>query len=669
MFSTKSLISKLCLDHPGLQVTPDKPDFKDLNKIVKNLFSNIRDRLDGLIQSRIYPFDRSDIKISRFENFPGANAISITNRPIKDKTSMQHLKKNKSDYLFCVKSDGTRYLWVVLEDGRQYFVARNMEIFRSRVELPPFFFRKRNQELLIYQRKVDEIPMDSRFTTPKVKISRQGTFESENHRVGRLDGLFQKNKTNRLIQAMVDTSDWKLSDLLMTKSGEVHVQEDIAKMMQFKKLYKVNEELFGNILENTSRLFEGVDTDQKKFEEWIMRKQENADLPEKRVQARFIFDGELIVNENKEWEYLLFDSLVYDRKMVIDRNYEERLKYCQIFSGKSQFYQGFFSRAKNPNQFIVKLKQGTNGFSNSSQKNENVKAPENIIKNSENPKKELDELATIKKQHNSLNSSDAEDSLFADDDDDEEEKEKEEGETKLDQTKHKNGNHKDPTKEVKQDTEEKEQGEVMTTREKPKMNPVTPVRPDHLKKRNFEEFQSESMLEKTILQPPASLLPIKLKTKDFYNYRSVDFLLDTICETVPFKENNDGIIITRINYPYIPGKTNGILKWKPDHMNSIDFLVLESKGPLKKLSDVEGTLFELYVVSKSKSILLFDFMFASSEEARKIKENFRSFEVCGLSVEGAILEMVYNKNKLGAFQSNHFLYFFNIFLLIFRKIL
>lgn len=619
MFTDQSLLSRISLDHPGIQVGPDKAEHKAIKHLIQKLFSGIKIRLDKLIPYQKFPFDKSDIKINYKETFPGANAISITNRSAKDKTSLSYLEKHRKDYLFCVKSDGTRYLWVVLEDGRQFFVARNNEIFRAKVELSPFFFRKRKQELLVYQRAIREIPLADRFTTPKVKISKRGGFESENHRIGRLDGLFQKSDRNHLVQAVVDTSDWKLSDMLLTQEQESLQSQDASKMMRFKKLYQVNEELFRNVLNNTGKLFEGVETQQQKFEEWVLRKEDNTDS-EKKAHARFVFDGELILNENQEWEYLLFDTLVYNRELVIDKSYFERLSFCQVFSGKSQFYEGFFSRAKNPHQFINRLRSASGNGTKRTKRD--TAPPENIIARNQ-PK-----LTFTNQNIQEIDDKSDPDSLFSDD--------KEEEEATHEFQMQTNGSKKKQESAASDKIDEPEQGEVQQIL-------ATPVRPGHLKKRDFEEFQS-SALEKTILQPPLALLPIKLKTKDFYNFRSVDFLLDTVCETVPFKDNNDGIIITRNNYPYIPGKTNGILKWKPDSLNSIDFLVVENPTPLKKTGQAEGCLFELYVV-RYKALFLFDYMFASPEEAQKIRAQFREYTIGGLDVRGAILEMVYNKQK------------------------
>jgi hypothetical protein len=207
----------------------------------------------------------------------------------------------------------------------------------------------------------------------------------------------------------------------------------------------------------------------------------------------------------------------------------------------------------------------------------------------------------------------------------------------------------------KKETSNKNQELVNTEKKALDNGEVTPIRTPNLKKRTFEEFKESTILEKVILKPPLTLKSIKLKTKDFYDYKSIDFILENICETIPFKDNNDGIIITRINYPYFAGKSNGILKWKPDELNSIDFLVIENRTPLKKLSNVEGTLFELFCVSNS-NIFLFDYMFSTPKEAEKIKSHFKTFDIFEKKVTGAILEMVYNKTKFNPLQSKNQLF-------------
>lgn len=64
--------------------------------------------------------------------------------------------------------------------------------------------------------------------------------------------------------------------------------------------------------------------------------------------------------------------------------------------------------------------------------------------------------------------------------------------------------------------------------------------------------------------------------KDFYEMDKVDFLLQKIANLHLYKDKIDGLILTKVGFPYLPGKNSGILKWKPDYLNSIDFLIVEN---------------------------------------------------------------------------------------------
>lgn len=69
---------------------------------------------------------------------------------------------------------------------------------------------------------------------------------------------------------------------------------------------------------------------------------------------------------------------------------------------------------------------------------------------------------------------------------------------------------------------------------------------------------------------------IKVFIKDFYTLEYLDYLLNEINELKLYEDKTDGIIFTKVNYPYVPGKNSCILKWKPDYLNTIDFLVVEN---------------------------------------------------------------------------------------------
>ena len=61
--------------------------------------------------------------------------------------------------------------------------------------------------------------------------------------------------------------------------------------------------------------------------------------------------------------------------------------------------------------------------------------------------------------------------------------------------------------------------------------------------------------------------------KDFYKTENIDFLLNRIVSADVLPHKNDGLIFTRMRYPYLPGRSKGILKWKPPYLNTIDFFV------------------------------------------------------------------------------------------------
>ncbi|KAI5165612.1 mRNA guanylyltransferase [Nematocida sp. AWRm78] len=64
-------------------------------------------------------------------------------------------------------------------------------------------------------------------------------------------------------------------------------------------------------------------------------------------------------------------------------------------------------------------------------------------------------------------------------------------------------------------------------------------------------------------------------------------------EIIPkLSHENDGLIFTCVNYPYIPGTCEYFLKWKPPHLNSVDFRI-------RKLSDI---FYKLFVIHNGNEI-------------------------------------------------------------------
>lgn len=76
---------------------------------------------------------------------------------------------------------------------------------------------------------------------------------------------------------------------------------------------------------------------------------------------------------------------------------------------------------------------------------------------------------------------------------------------------------------------------------------------------------------------PPPIIPCVLTLKQMYATLDIGFVLeDVIKSNLPHE--NDGLIFTRIDKPYKCGKTTDILKWKPRHLNSVDFEIVAMWG-------------------------------------------------------------------------------------------
>lgn len=136
-------------------------------------------------------------------------------------------------------------------------------------------------------------------------------------------------------------------------------------------------------------------------------------------------------------------------------------------------------------------------------------------------------------------------------------------------------------------------------------------------------------LESELKQPehfgePGGRVMIRCILKDFYLAQQTGFLLEHIVEKDLLPHENDGLIFTKINYPYLPGKNRGILKWKPAELNTIDFFVTDNTRYLNdtQMSHLfEGGDFypmELFVVY-GDNLLFFDFIFLNEAQYIEIQ--------------------------------------------------
>lgn len=113
-----------------------------------------------------------------------------------------------------------------------------------------------------------------------------------------------------------------------------------------------------------------------------------------------------------------------------------------------------------------------------------------------------------------------------------------------------------------------------------------------------------------------------------------------------YKNKIDGLIFTKINFPYLPGKNPGILKWKPDYLNTIDFLLVENTHYINKYPELfeqdDFYIFELFTIH-NQNFAFFDFLFCfSSEEFINIQQQMTSLSIFNIQIQGVIVECNYD---------------------------
>ena len=70
-------------------------------------------------------------------------------------------------------------------------------------------------------------------------------------------------------------------------------------------------------------------------------------------------------------------------------------------------------------------------------------------------------------------------------------------------------------------------------------------------------------------QRPAKAPIIDIYMKDVFKIQDVPAIFEHVIPRL--QHGNDGLIFTQNAVPYYPGTCEEILKWKPRHLNSIDF--------------------------------------------------------------------------------------------------
>lgn len=140
---------------------------------------------------------------------------------------------------------------------------------------------------------------------------------------------------------------------------------------------------------------------------------------------------------------------------------------------------------------------------------------------------------------------------------------------------------------------------------------------------------------------------ILVTIKDFYKCNEIDFVLNKLGKLKLYEEKIDGVIFTKIDYPYVPGRNKGIVKWKPDYLNSIDFLAVENKTIMSKyLPGQENDAFKVFemFVMRANQLLLFDYFFINDDKVyNEICSQTQEMNILGKTINGAILEANYDR--------------------------
>jgi mRNA guanylyltransferase len=121
-------------------------------------------------------------------------------------------------------------------------------------------------------------------------------------------------------------------------------------------------------------------------------------------------------------------------------------------------------------------------------------------------------------------------------------------------------------------------------------------------------------------------LGIKVYLKDFFDVERTEEVFKQLIPNLAHK--NDGLIFTRISAKYLTDRNEEILKWKPPHLNTIDFLVVKNpKFNNRKYGDtLKNRVFDLYVRIRNGEgsfDIFFDFLFVTKEEFDKINGEIR----------------------------------------------
>jgi len=123
------------------------------------------------------------------------------------------------------------------------------------------------------------------------------------------------------------------------------------------------------------------------------------------------------------------------------------------------------------------------------------------------------------------------------------------------------------------------------------------------------------LVKKGKVKQATSPLPrIDIFMKEMYNVWNAGVIFDNILTKL--QHENDGLIFTVKAAPYYPGTCEHIFKWKPMHLNTIDFNVV----PLVSKHTQGACWYEHVWQLQTRDFEIFDFIVFSPEEDRYYRE-------------------------------------------------
>ena len=163
-------------------------------------------------------------------------------------------------------------------------------------------------------------------------------------------------------------------------------------------------------------------------------------------------------------------------------------------------------------------------------------------------------------------------------------------------------------------------------------------------------LKADRSINNNLLPYDNSSFLIKISLKDFFEIEDCGFLLHEYLKGLPHKQ--DGLVLTKIDSAYKPGRNADILKWKEASQQTIDFLMVNNEyfNSNKVLNGrFANRILDIYLIGYNKEFntserVLFDFMIVDEEKYEKVSNEIQKLQaVSETTVFGIIAECKFNK--------------------------